>query len=204
MNKRFEHKHLFRSTDRDIVFNELSHRLSGSAVYKSYVNKTRYYDTPTLSCYWAKINGEAHRFKIRIREHESGAQVLEWKIRHYDMCFKHQQILTNFNVTNTEIMDLWPHQYLQRNSDYFYPTLDGTYVRHEWTLSQGTRLTFDEHLVFKRAQSDHYLPIGKVILEFKVDIAEDYTSLRKKLSSLNLEPVTVSKYCIGVEQVGLS
>ena len=203
MNRRFEHKHLFHEAQKDFILNEINHRLSGSFEYKRYTNQSTYFDTTSLDCYWAKVEGEPNRYKVRLRQHESGKSFLEWKIREDELNYKVRQPLTSPEATGLDVLRLWPHLRLHRPAELFHKTVVVTYLRHEWAITPGLRLTLDEKIRFRRSASQVDRAQTKLILEVKTFKPGDYLNLKKTLSHLHLEAQTISKYCLAVEDVGI-
>lgn len=97
---RFEFKYLLRADLRREVESELGHFVQldpyvAEQPGKKYFVRSLYYDDPDYGCYFAKIDGQLHRAKFRLRTYArepgpSNAAFLEIKGRHDALVFKHR------------------------------------------------------------------------------------------------------------------
>jgi len=97
---RFEFKYLLCADLRREIESELGYFLQldpyvGARTDRRYLVRSLYFDDPDYGCYFAKVEGELHRSKFRVRTYsrdpaEACAAFLEIKGRHDALVFKHR------------------------------------------------------------------------------------------------------------------
>jgi hypothetical protein len=173
---------------------------------RTFTYDTQYFDTASLTCYWAHVQGRRKRFKCRSRQYvDSGLCVFELKLKggrgetvKYKMAyseaeceavtpaassFLQQQISTAYGLTFIQPM---------------LPTLRTQYQRITLTAEASMeRVTCDLNLAFAVDQCwQGQMAPGYVLVETKS--ARGRGRADQLLWQLGARPATGSKYCLGL------
>lgn len=159
---------------------------------------TLYFDTPDRSCYREHHNGRLRRRKFRMREYlSSGACFLEVKSKN------NKGRTDKRRMTLAELEDT-----ISSPSADFIESIIGQRLPLEpqlWTFfSRVTlvgrtileRVTIDLRLHFRRDDAKVSLP-KIAITEVKQEVDNRCTPIREALRRLSIQPLRISKYCLG-------
>lgn len=185
-----------------------------------------YYDSPDLSCYWEKLDGEMYRRKIRVRTYgESPDEAfLEIKQR-YNLNVQKRRCRFPLKVINRELESISTGPYNGGIDPVFdevfnvvrrralEPKLIISYNRAAFfdRHRRDLRITLDRNIKFRsqclsleknRLKGRYVIPPTMMILEVKFDetIPQWISSC---LNRLDFQVQRFSKYCEGVERSGL-
>jgi VTC domain len=192
-----------------------------------YVLTSLYYDSPDLVCFWAKVDGESRRRKVRIRVYESREPLnlespvyVEIKQRVNRTTQKRRlkatygealQLCSGVRLDRDDVRD-------QRVADEVFdlahrfdlrPTAITSYQREAWEggwMDRGVRVTFDTDLRSRTSQLDlssrtagtTLMPPGLAIVEIKVNERVPGWLVRT-VAMHDMRVETISKYCRAVE-----
>jgi len=235
---RFEFKYVLRADLRREIESELSYFVQldpyvGTRVDKKYLVRSLYFDDPSYSCYFAKVQGDLHRAKFRLRTYscdpaEACVTFLEIKGRHNALVFKHRTPLargaagrfaageggiTNAiyeRATEGQVLDRFRYEVARKQ---LRPLMLIDYQRRPYVSKYDAefRLTFDDSLRATRTESLYPAPwetsrevmCGYTIMEVKFRHAVP-SWFHRILQSYNLRRQSVSKICKGMEAWQLS
>ncbi|MBE6712640.1 MAG: polyphosphate polymerase domain-containing protein [Ruminococcaceae bacterium] len=178
----------------------------------NYRIRSLYFDDPSFSAYFDKINGFENRVKYRIRFYNSDLSYvrLEKKAKQDRLCFKDFEVISSEQAKSllaadpssggALLQELWNKVHFER----FRPLLFVDYCRSAFLHPAGNvRITLDRDICSSRFVSDlkddlapvPVLEEGMSVLEVKYD-----TFLPPYISSLLEDvpkiPCSVSKYCL--------
>ena len=185
-----------------------------------------YYDSPMFFYYWAKMDGESRRKKIRLRTYRKNglfadAAFLEIKRKHDSVILKDR---FNLSESDKETMlerghlsdedDLSVHDqnvvdeyYFDKNSHVLSPKLLVTYSREPYLgkYNKNARITFDYSIRARQCDDLYYsgeeytdVSGDKVVLEIKFNGNMPHY-MAQIIKEYNLARVPYSKYCNGIE-----
>jgi hypothetical protein len=192
-----------------------------------YAITSLYYDSPDLACFWAKIDGERIRRKVRIRNYETATPIsadspvfVEIKQRvgrttqkrrvvlpvasAYGLCAGESATFDDAadQAVADEIADLAKRFELR-------PVATTSYFREAWAgswMDAGVRVTFDTHLLWRTSQLDlsikgtgrDMLPPHLAIVELKINDRIPRW-LTRVIAMHDMQASTFSKYCTAVQ-----
>ncbi|MDH3979541.1 MAG: polyphosphate polymerase domain-containing protein [Gammaproteobacteria bacterium] len=230
---RFEFKYILNQPLRDAIEGELGHFLQPDPVVvdkpeRKYVVRSLYFDDPSYSCYYDKIDGLTHRAKFRLRTYTNDPQeacdaFLEIKGRHNQKVFKkrvpmlpgedglftrHESDITRKLLRQAEpghVRDRFHYDYLRKS---IRPVMLIDYLRRPYVsrFSPDFRLTFDDNL--HGMHTDNLYPDDR---SRRRALLRGYTVMEVKFSSqippwfhriirsYQLKRVSVSKVCKGID-----
>lgn len=185
-----------------------------------------YYDSPDLSCYWEKMDGEKYRRKVRVRTYgESPDEAfLEIKQR-YNLNVQKRRCRYPFGVVDREMEAIRNGPYEGGVDPVFdevfnivrrrtlEPKLIISYNRAAFfdRYRSDLRITLDRNIKYRsqclglqenRLKGKYVIPPTMMILEVKFDETIPRW-ICTCLNQLDLQVQRFSKYCEGVERSGL-
>ncbi len=162
--------------------------------------RTLYFDTPDYTLYNLHHNGHCNRYKVRARAYQdSGLAFLEVKRKNAQgLTVKDRMKIT---AIPTQI-DAAGSAFLESVFPYPAESLTPTLWNHfrRVTLVNrccGERLTLDFGLSFRAGSAEIMLP-GIAIAEIKQSAHCGRSEFIQLLRTLNLRPMSFSKYCVGL------
>ena len=198
----------------------------------SYNVHSLYLDSDDLRTYWWTINGNKNRFKLRIRFYSSDPQApvfLEIKRRMNEAILKSRAIIRREAVAQIFQGQLpGPEDLVSSNPRYWValqrfcqlvwdlearPKGHVTYRREAWVTTQdnSVRVTMDRRVRFKpQFQLDFSTEVEDAVYPFhpwiilELKFTGRYPNwLRELVHTFNLQRSAASKYCNGIETVGV-
>lgn len=175
-----------------------------------------YYDTPDLTFYYDKVNGEFEHKKARLRSYGptpfSGVTFFEIKSKaNEDQIKKRLQIKEKMDLAKV------PHYVLSKDLEFvnllpyggLVPVSHVTYDREAYFLGQGEntiRLNFDQNIciseVYERNRTENSVfPEGEVVMEVKTPYRGYLGDLEIFLSQAGAIRTTFSKYATGINLI---
>jgi hypothetical protein len=230
---RFEFKYVLRADLRREVESALGYFVQldpfvAAQPHKKYFVRSLYFDDPDFGCYFAKIDGQLHRAKFRLRTYArepnaDAAVYLELKGRHDSLVFKQRTPVRTgagaefmpdqHDVTRRILAHATPSPVLERfqfevERKRLVPVMLIDYERRPYVSKYDPefRLTFDDQLRATRTQSlfpgptDHCrdLLTGYTVMEVKFRHHVP-AWFHRILQSYGLRRQSVSKICKGME-----
>lgn len=189
---------------------------------EDYYIRSLYFDTPENKDYYDKLIGVAQRKKIRLRIYDTAADKVKLEIKNKEDDYSIKETMTidrdaaillangSYSVLNEYDNDISKKAYVTLSSYAYMPKVLVDYEREAYLLPvENVRLTFDKRV---RAFKGNGLFDGKnafvgvlapeyMILEVKYD---KYLPVHIKnvLSSISMQRMSISKYCMAREIVG--
>ena len=162
--------------------------------------RTIYLDTADRDMYLAHHNGRRTREKIRVRYYfDSQSIYLEVKKKNNKGRTKKKRLgLPDINAYSQQEAKAFLEKYGKYPPETLLPRLESRFHRITLVNNKKTeRLTIDMNLMFCNPQDGTEKQVdGLVIIELKQD--GRMPSLAKNvLSGLRIQPMTISKYCLG-------
>jgi hypothetical protein len=162
--------------------------------------QTLYFDTPDLQMFISHHNGHKQREKIRLRKYVgSNLAFLEVKDKNNKgQTLKTRLQLPEYKLCDDENIILFLKTNAQFSIDRIMPHVETCYDRITLVNKEKTeRLTIDINLVFSNTRTGRSRSLSEiVIIELKQEV-NCFSHTRGLLSSLQIRPVNMSKYCIG-------
>ncbi len=167
---------------------------------RSTVYQTLYFDSTSLECYNLHQRGKRNRVKIRIRKYmDSQDTFLEVKKKNNKgRTVKFRKPISDIHTSLSE-EDL---NFVRSVCDFpneLQPTLLNTFRRvtllHK---KRDERITFDIDLSFKQQEKEDIVLDDIVIAELKQEHFDRETRFAQVAKQMQIRPVRVSKYCLGV------
>ncbi|MDP4185901.1 MAG: polyphosphate polymerase domain-containing protein [Bacteroidota bacterium] len=163
---------------------------------------TKYFDTDSFAMYFAHQNGKLNRHKIRERIYiETGTTFLEVKFKNN----KNRTIKSRIpRVMDGDSLNESEKEFLAEYSPFKAEELRLTLwnqFNRITLVSDQERITIDFDLGFSKGD-DQYMSLPPfAILEVKQNVSSPDTPIMKILNELDITPIGVSKYCMGVASV---
>lgn len=160
---------------------------------------TLYYDTPSADMYLSHHNKKLTRFKVRKREYLTTGQIFfEIKKKSNKGKTRKKRIVTS---NHHKSLDKAEKKFVVKHTPYKPDDLEHKLTNHftRITLAHKTlpeRVTIDYNIRF-RSNSTKSMLNHVVIAEIKVDAGASKSDIEKILSTFNVNPTKISKYCIG-------
>jgi hypothetical protein len=233
---RYEFKYLLNAEACRHIESEVSHfmRYDGHVhpeLKNRYYVTSLYFDNPSSSHYYEKIDGLRIRTKFRIRTYapkfEEGLPTyLELKGRHIDRVFKHRIAIRFEHLPlflepeeSFKLLDLYPDNWLIQRFVYeiarknIAPVVVVEYLRRPYTcdFDLNFRATFDSKLKAARSKTlflsekENWISsaAGYTILEIKLH-RRIPKWFHKILQANNLKRLSISKFCNGMETCNIA
>ena len=191
-----------------------------------YLVRSLYFDTPTLTAYYQKLDGVANRSKYRLRAYGAGPDApcfLEVKGRANNFSYKHRTLLSPQLRTRLNAQDwgwvlrhaidgdmparLSMHALRRR----LRPNVVVEYARRPYISARDYRfrVTFDRQIVAARgtvldapAVRRHRVLPDQSVLEIKFERTVP-AWFQRLIGAYELQRLSISKYCRAVELLGL-
>jgi len=230
---RYEFKYILDEERKKLIESELSHFMQLDPFVerfdnKKYLVRSLYFDDPTYSFYYEKTDGLMHRQKFRIRTYtkdydENIPIMLELKGRFNNFVYKHRCVIEHKSVLDKDMFKLVEHGVDDNNDvvkqftyDRFRknisPIMLIDYQRRAYQSKYDYefRITFDSDL--RGTQTDLLFPVDSL---FSRNLIDGYTIMEVKfrkqvppwfhriLVKYQLNRVSISKYCTGMESTSL-
>ena len=233
---RYEFKYLLNVRQRDDIENEIRHFMTydghvHAELDNRYIVRSLYFDNPSASHYYEKIDGIKTRHKFRLRtyakSYEEGVPLyLEKKGRHNQRTYKqriaippddlelvmtadrHDDLYRRFK--GVELVEQFLFETIRRN---VRPMVLVDYQRRPYTSDFDTefRLTFDSILtamatdeLFPPATTTKFSCLeGKTILEVKFQ-RRIPAWFHRIIQAHEMTRLSISKFCVGMETCGLA
>lgn len=171
---------------------------------RSYPVHSQYFDSVDKMCFLAKKEGLKKRFKVRLRHYEGEEHYLEWKIKKGEKISKIRHQINPRDIEEA-LVQLWPHERIERPSQFLRPSLEIKYQRTEFVLkSSDLRLTVDTQTCYRLNPSSQlwletYGP-HQSILEIKMNIEAKFDHyIWDLIEQLKLIRQSISKYSDSVQ-----
>jgi uncharacterized protein YlbG (UPF0298 family) len=227
---RFELKYLLHYTQARKLFSMI-----GAHVYTDqnagrdgfYKISSLYYDSPDLSAYWEKIDGEKFRRKVRVRTYgeQPDQAFVEIKQRlnlsvqkrrcRVPLSFA-QEVMPQIcagHLPAGEIDPVFGEVFILARQNHLRPTLVVSYNRTAYfdRYKRDLRITLDRNIRCRNLSLD----LSKDRTRGLYAVAPQYMVLEVKfneaiprwlctcLNNLDLQIVRLSKYCCGIEKMGM-
>jgi hypothetical protein len=230
---RFELKYVVTRRDVDRLRNEIAAYMRPDPYADAdgrYVLSSLYYDTPSLACYWAKLDGLRFRRKLRIRHYEQVEELtdttpvfVEIKQRVDRVTQKRraalpyadalelcdERVVPDCEERDQLVVDEAFELVVRHN---LAPTCITTYQREPWMGGEydaGLRLTIDFDLRYRvhdlwldsKHSGKYMLPPTYAVLEIKANDRVPYW-LTHLVARNNLQLTRMSKYCASLDVSG--
>jgi hypothetical protein len=166
--------------------------------------ESRYFDTPDFLTYREHGADRPDRFKVRTRSYlDSGETMFEVKLGRPDGRTIKRRLTYSFDRRDqiTSAASRYLSAALRATGRQLprelAPTVVTTYRRTTFLAADGsTRITVDHDLAFRNADGAADGPEDLVLVEVKS--AAETTQVDRALNALGIDPVSISKYCVGV------
>jgi len=193
---------------------------------RDYLVRSLYYDSPTLSAYFQKLDGVANRSKYRLRAYGVGDDApcfLEVKGRANNFSYKHRTLLSRQlrmrlnaqdwswvlrHATDGDMPARFSMHALRRT---LRPNVVIEYARRPYISARDYRfrVTFDRRIVAARgtvldahAVRRHRVLPDQAVLEIKFERTVP-AWFQRLIGAYELQRLSISKYCRAVELLGL-
>ena len=201
--RRFDTKFVFPIGSLDSFLNLLPANYgmlsANGAPVASY--RTLYFDTPTLRCFHDHRRGRRIRYKVRIRNYDDRAlSFLELKLKQNKSLMTKHQLEKSFGDTRLQHRDF---EFLRERGNISDVCLEEqVWVKYRRLtlvgLNSPERVTIDLNLSIHRLAIHEELT-GLAIVEVKQPrISLRTPVMQVLLRSMNLQPMSISKYCTAV------
>lgn len=189
---------------------------------KDYYIRSLYFDTPENKDYYNKLIGVPQRKKIRLRIYDTSADKVKLEMKNKDNDYSIKETMSisrkdakmllsgDYHVLAEYDNEVSGKAYFNLRTYAYTPKVLVDYEREAYLLPvDNIRLTFDKRVrAFKGNElfGEHNAFVGVlapeyVILEVKYD---QYlpTYVERMLSSVNMQRMSISKYCMARQTVG--
>ena len=226
---RFELKYLLHHSQARELFSRIGPQIESDANAGRdgwYKISSLYYDSPGLRCYWEKIDGEKFRRKVRVRTYGEvpDAAFVEIKQR-YNLSVQKRRCRYPFAEAQDymrriedgsyeggadEVLD---EVFVLTQTQRLEPKIVISYQRAAFfdLYRRDLRITLDRNLRCRslskeldrhRTRGRHFLPITHMVLEVKFNESMPRW-LCTALNAQDLQIQRISKYCLGIEAMGM-
>jgi hypothetical protein len=199
--KRMDTKFVMRSRDLGMLLDavEQDYHILEIDGLRSHSYASLYFDTPSYKFYVDHHNRKLRRSKVRMRKY------LDSNLSFFEI--KQKDPKGETSKSRIRIADL-DHNLLKANMGFVHDVLDQNIHLHP-TISnsfdritlvhkgQRERVTIDRDIQFVYKDQQHKLQ-GVSVVEIKQERINRDSTIHRSLKKINLRPMRISKYCIGM------
>jgi SPX domain-containing protein involved in vacuolar polyphosphate accumulation len=189
---------------------------------KDYYIRSLYFDTPENKDYYDKLIGVAHRKKIRLRIYDTSADKVKLEMKNKDNDYSIKETMTisrkeamkilkgDYHVLAEYDNEISQKAYFTRRAHAYTPKVVVDYEREAYLLPvENIRITFDKRVRAYKGDGlfeEHNAFVGVLAPEYMIlEVKYDRylpAYVENVLSSINMQRMSISKYCMAREIVG--